>query len=148
MKEKHLHVIQNGTVVDHIPAGLARQISDLIRTKNDMVMIGINLDSALYGKKDILKYSERVLSEQELQIIAVIAPEATISVILEGKVANKRKTSIPDVIENIFVCPNPKCISGFESVATKFYSRPIFRCYYCERSADIKDGNFLVRKMS
>jgi aspartate carbamoyltransferase regulatory subunit len=69
----------------------------------------------------------------------LIAPTATINIIRDYKVYEKRKIILQDVIENILKCTNPTCISRQtnEPIISKFKvisKNPLkVQCMYCNR---------------
>ena len=138
MKQLKVDAIKKGTVIDHIPAGKGMQVADLINVSGEnIVMIGISLHSKKVGKKDIIKIENRELSQEEINSIALIAPSATITIIKDFDVIRKAKAEIPESIEGLILCPNPKCITNSEIIKTKFKvtdKNPLkVRCYYCEK---------------
>ena len=75
-KELIVSAIENGTVIDHIPADKVFEvirILDFEHSKNS-VYFGTNLDSKKYGKKGIIKISEKYF---EPEVINKIAKEPT-----------------------------------------------------------------------
>jgi len=147
MKKGELVVrkIRNGTVIDHIPAGQALNVLKIIGVKGDSIIaIVMNVESKKIGKKDIVKIENKELSMDELNRIALIAPTATINIIREYEVVEKKKVTIPDKIINIFKCPNPNCITNqprepIKPVFKLISRRPlIFMCEYC--------GTYIYRK--
>ena len=138
MKQLKVDAIRKGTVIDHIPAGKGMQVADLINISGEnIVMIGISLHSKKVGKKDIIKIENRELSQEEINSIALIAPSATITIIKDFDVIRKAKAEIPESIEGLILCPNPKCITNSENIRTKFMvtdEKPLqVRCHYCEK---------------
>jgi len=138
MKQLKVDAIKNGTVIDHIPAGKGMQVADIINISGEnVVMIGISLHSKKVGKKDIIKIENRELSQEEINSIALIAPSATITIIKDFDVIRKAKAEIPELIEGLILCPNPKCITNSENRRTKFMvtdEKPLqVRCHYCEK---------------
>lgn len=140
--EKTLSVsaIKDGTVIDHIAQGSALIIIHLLKLSNlqNCSTVGLNLSSRSMGHKDLIKIENRFLTEKEAHDIAVFAPLATISIIRNYKVEKKMKASLPDVIENILLCPNPCCITRKEPANTLFFieefKQKIFlRCGFCEK---------------
>lgn len=140
--KKYLSVsmIENGTVIDHIPAGKSYKLVDILNLKNgDKVMLGVNFSSRRFGKKDIIKIDKKVFGKDEMNKIALIAPDATINIIKNSKVKEKYNLKMPKTAEGIVKCPNPKCISYLEpqTLTSKFEiisEKPTkFRCHYCER---------------
>jgi aspartate carbamoyltransferase regulatory subunit len=102
------------------------------------VTIGLNLDSAKLGRKDIIKIERREVTPQEVAKIALISPRSSFSIIRDFQVARKFTPTLPETIENLIRCPNPSCISNSTWALTKFSvlrTDPLrVRCYYCERS--------------
>ncbi len=141
-KELKVSPIGNGTVIDHITAGQALNVLKIlgIHAGTDAVLsVIMNVRSNKMGKKDIVKIENRELRREEVDKIALIAPNATINIIRNYEVVEKRKVFLPKVIEGILRCANPNCISNAreEPVVPKFITvsenPPIFRCFYCER---------------
>ena len=144
MKEMKVDPIKNGTVIDHIPAGKALEVLDILNLKGDeSVLIGINLTSKKLGKKDIIKVENIELSQREVNRIAIIAPTATLVIIRDYEIVSKAKVSLPSMLEGVVGCPNPKCITNHESIVTKFIvtskEDKKARCWYCERIFNIDE---------
>lgn len=138
MKEIKVSAIENGTVIDHIPAGKVLKVVDILNLRpNDTVMIGINLNSKKIGKKDIIKIDQRALSEKELNSIALIAPRATMTIIKDYTALKKVEMEMPEYIEGLIACPNPTCVTNKENIKSKFRvtdkSNKQVRCVYCEK---------------
>ena len=139
MRAYKVYAIGNGTVIDHIPSGCALKVYEILRLNeyDHIVTIGMNLESKKMVRKDILKIENKTLSKDELNKIAVVAPNATINIIRNQQISEKFGVEVPDVIEKIIKCPNPKCITRNQHVETKFYKmadKPIeVKCHYCER---------------
>ncbi len=132
--------IKNGTVIDHIPPGQALILVRLLALdlEKQRVTIGLHLTSPLMGYKDLIKVEERFLTERELEEIAVFAPEATVSCIKNYRVEKKAQALLPRCIERILVCPNTRCISRHEPIASQFlvekFKQMVFlRCHFCEK---------------
>ena len=148
MKEEMMVTkIKEGTVIDHIRAGKGKKVLDFLGIDEnypETVALLMNVSSKKIGKKDIVKVANKFLKEEEVNKIALIAPNATCNVIKDYKVAEKRKIELPKVIEGTLTCPNPTCITNSnEPIRTKFIvenGEPIkLRCYYCERLFELKD---------
>ena len=138
MKQIKVNAIKNGTVIDHISAGKVSKVMDIIDLySNDVVMIGMNLASNKIGKKDILKIENRELSRDEVNSISLIAPNATLIIIKDFNVVKKNKLEMPEYIEDLILCPNPKCVTNVEKIKSKFRiikeKQTKVRCYYCEK---------------
>ena len=132
--------IRCGTVIDHIPAGRALEILNVLGINGKegyRMAILMNVESKKLGKKDIIKIEGKRLSPEDLNVIALLAPNATINIIEDFAVVEKHKVVIPDVIINVLRCPNPTCITNKkgEVIETRFrvLSRePLkLQCEYC-----------------
>jgi len=150
MEKNQLKVdpIKNGTVIDHISAGKALQVADILNLKSpiNLMMIGVNLSSKKMEKKDIIKIENRVLSNDEVNSIALVSPNASLIIIENYKVVNKTNICIPKQIKKHIICPNPNCVTNIEKVVTKFElaaKDPVaLRCEYCEKKYSIDDLKF------
>lgn len=139
MTERELRVskIQNGTVIDHIPGGQALNVLTILgidEATADTVSVGMNVPSDLMGYKDIVKVEGRELSQDEVDVLSLIAPDATINIIREYKVAEKHEVDRPDRVVGVLKCPNSDCITNAdEPVDSKFeVVDDTARCEYCE----------------
>lgn len=141
MKDKQLIVnaIKNGTVIDHIPAkNLFKVISILgLQTINNQITFGTGLESKKLGSKAIIKIADRYFLDEEINKIALVAPQAKLNIIRDYEVIEKRVVEVPDYIQGIVKCVNPKCITNNEEVKTKFTvlskNEVSLKCHYCER---------------
>ncbi len=138
MKELKVDPIKNGTVIDHIPAGRVQRVLAILKPRStDIVMMGMNFSSRAMKKKDIIKIEGRELTQNEVNSIALIAPHAKVSIIREYQVAQKSRVEIPNCIEGLVACPNPKCITNAEPMVTIFNHNESegreLTCQYCER---------------
>lgn len=143
MSEEHLAVrrIKEGTVIDHVDPGKALRVLSALGVTGqdgDIVTIAMNVPSDKLGKKDIVKVENRFLKADETDKIALISPRATVNIIRSFKVVEKRNVDLPDVLEDVFSCPNPTCISNSGEplkpilmVLTR--NPPRLRCKYCTR---------------
>jgi len=102
--------IENGIVIDHIPPGNAFQVLRLLKLPEDArALIAQNVDSKSMGSKDLIKIEGTYLTSKEIDIIALIAPDATLNIINDWQVREKTRIIIPDVLEGAFNCPNTLC---------------------------------------
>lgn len=138
--ELTVKAIENGTVIDHLQAtNLYKIISILGIDKVDTeVFIGNNLDSKKYGKKAIIKISDKTPSMEDVNKIALIDPNAVINIIKDYKVVEKKNVKLPETIKKFVKCINPKCITNHDNVETKFNvqikdGKVGLKCYYCEK---------------
>jgi aspartate carbamoyltransferase regulatory subunit len=143
--EKHLKVsaIKNGTVVDHIPADQLFKVIDILGLSfiTNPITFGTNLDSKLLGKKAIIKITDRYFEADEINRIALIAPQAKINIIRNFEVVEKKVLSIPATIRGIVKCMNPVCVTNHQSIETLFTTindkqELQLLCHYCEKITD------------
>jgi aspartate carbamoyltransferase regulatory subunit len=142
MKEpKQLSVvaIENGTVIDHIPAKNLFKVIQILGLDHidNQITFGTNLDSKKLNRKAIIKISGVFFEDEDLNRIALVAPDANLNIIRDYEVIEKKVVKVPDNITGIAKCMNPKCITNFEPVTTKFkvVSRKnvALKCHYCEK---------------
>ena len=143
MENKKLSVeaIENGTVIDHIPAGLGLTILRQFKLLHygSAVTVGFNLPSKTQGSKDIIKITGVWLDDNAANRLALFAPEAVVNTIDHFKVINKRRLTLPEEIAEVFRCPNTNCASHGEPVKSRFYVRKQsgqtkLKCHYCEKT--------------
>lgn len=141
--------IENGIVIDHIPLGKVWKIAEILginRERNGQVSLGDGYESKKIGKKGIIKVDGVNLLDYQLDLIALIAKDATVSVIVNGEVKEKIKAEIPSVLRGIVLCPNLGCITNDSSEKVEslinYDSLKCFRCHYCEREFDFGEINF------
>ena len=148
-KELKVSAIENGTVIDHIPSKNVFQVIRILNLNefDNQIFLGTNLDSQKYGKKGIIKVSNRFFEADETNKIALVAPTATLIVIKNFSVAEKKKVEIPDHVEKIVKCFNPNCITNNETVITRFtvVSKEDLKlkCHYCEKITSGDSISFL-----
>jgi aspartate carbamoyltransferase regulatory subunit len=141
MDDKHLKVnaIKNGTVIDHIPSRNLFKVISILRLDeiDTPITFGTNLESKKLNSKAIIKISDRYFLDEEINKIALVAPQAKFNIIKDYTVVEKRQVEVPDLVVGIAKCFNPKCITNFEQVTTKFHvvaKDPVqLKCHYCEK---------------
>lgn len=143
-KRRSVSAIERGTVIDHIPAGMGLEVMKLLKLErhSSCVLIGLSLDSASHGHKDLIKIEDRELSPEEANHIALLAPEASISIIEDFEVLRKFKVALPDEIHDSVPCINARCITRHEPVQTRYRVRlrgqlAELRCHFCRQSQSI-----------
>ena len=141
-KQLSVSAIENGTVIDHIPAkSLFKviQILGLDRIDN-LITFGTNLESKKLGRKAIIKLAGIFFEDDDINRIALVAPQAKLNIIKDYEVVEKSVVEVPDEITGIAKCVNPKCITNFESVTTRFRvvnkATVSLKCHYCEKITD------------
>ena len=133
--------IKNGIVIDHIHAGVAMELYRLLNLDKLDCTVAIikNAPSELMGRKDIIKIDS--MTDIDLTVIGYVDPGATINVIKEGRLFEKRKLTMPEKIVNVLRCKNPRCITSVEPDLPQIFrltspETHTYRCIYCETKAE------------
>ena len=144
-KDLVVSALENGTVLDHIPAENVYKALRILNLKGieNQITIGINLNSKHSGKKGIIKIADKFFEDEELNKLALLAPEATVNIIRDFKVVDKKKVELPKEIFGIAKCRNPKCVTNHQPITTRFTvnvkgNETSLLCHYCEKISDTK----------
>lgn len=134
--EMRVSKIKDGSVIDHVTAGQAVNVLAILGidgSQGDTVSVGMNVPSDRLGRKDIVKVEGRELTPAEVDVLSLIAPDATINIVREYEVVDKHRVERTDVVRGILSCPNPPCITNAdEPVETQFdVLDDGVRCSYC-----------------
>jgi aspartate carbamoyltransferase regulatory subunit len=129
--------IRNGTVIDHVTAGQALNVLAILGidgTGGEEVSVGMNVPSGRIERKDVVKVEGRELSQAEVDVLSLIAPEATINIIRDYEVVRKTRVQRPDAVVGVIECPNHNCITNAdEPVESEFdVLDEGIRCRYCD----------------
>jgi aspartate carbamoyltransferase regulatory subunit len=148
-KELKVNAIENGTVIDHIPPKSVFQVIHMLGLNEceNQILFGTNLDSQKYGKKGIIKVSNRYFESEDVNKIALVAPTATLIEIENFKVINKKDLTIPESVNRFVKCVNPNCITNHDSVEPKFNvvdKKDVkLQCQYCEKTTAKDNFTFI-----
>ena len=133
--------IQNGIVIDHIAAGRGMQLYHLLHLDQLECSVAIikNVHSKKMGRKDIIKVDAAI--DVDIDAIGYVDPNATVNIIRDGKLAEKRDICLPEKLVNVIRCKNPRCISTTEQELTQVFiltdrKKGVYRCRYCEAKAE------------
>lgn len=135
--------IENGIVIDHITAGRGMRVYELLELGRLDTCVAIikNARSSKFGRKDIIKIEG--LTDVDLDVLGFIDDHATVCVIRDGVLAEKKQPQLPRRLVNIVKCKNPRCITSAEDVDQEFYlcdeEKHRYRCRYCEQL--LEDSN-------
>ncbi len=155
MMEEKLKIdkISKGTVIDHIDAGYALTILGLtgLDESKNLITIGVNVSSKKYQTKDMIKIENVFLNETQMQQISILSPNASISLIENYKVIEKKKVKIPKIIKKLILCVNQTCISNSdEPINSEFLvleEKPLkIQCVYCERIYKLEEIVFTSKE--
>lgn len=129
--------IEKGIVIDHITAGYGIQVFNYLNLdKADYnVALICNAYSEKMGKKDIIKINNVI--DINYDFLGLIDPNATVNIIEEGKTIKKVKLEVPDRVENIIRCKNPRCVTSVEHYFPHVFhlvdkEKRSYRCEYCD----------------
>ena len=129
--------IKNGIVIDHIKAGRSMELYHLLHQDRLKCSVAIikNAPSEKMGRKDIIKIDEEL--SVDLDMLGYIDPGATINVIRDGVLVEKRHLELPERVENVIFCKNPRCIVTTEREIPHIFrlvnrELGIYRCLYCD----------------
>ena len=142
-KEMLVAAIENGTVIDHIPADRTFQVVSLLGLKNAKtpVTVGYNYPSEKVKIKGIIKVSDKLFTDDEISRLSVVAPKVVLNIIHDYEVVEKKTVETPDELRGIVKCNNPVCITNNEPMTTIFHivdkERGICKCHYCDKEQDI-----------
>jgi aspartate carbamoyltransferase regulatory subunit len=139
--------IKDGTVIDHIESGkalLVLRTLDITGKEGNVITVALNVPSSKHNKKDIIKVENKFLEKNETNKLALIAPHATINIIKEYRLVEKRKIQLPDSIIGVFKCPNLKCVTNSDEYIKPVINiidkeKIVLRCRYCFRTLTINE---------
>ena len=133
--------IKDGIVLDHISAGNGMVLYNLLKLANLDCQVALiqNADSSKMGKKDIIKI-DRVI-DLNFDALGYVDPGVTVNIIKDGKLAKRQSINVPERIENIIKCKNPRCITTVEQELDHVFAltdkeNRVYRCIYCESKAE------------
>ena len=144
-KERLVAAIENGTVIDHIPAEKTYAVATLLGLQKlqTPVTIGYNYPSKKLGKKGIIKIEDKFFTDEEISRLSVVAPNVVLNVIRDYEVVEKKKVVTPDTLKGIVRCNNPKCSTNNEPMNTIFHvidkNSGIIKCHYCDKEQVISE---------
>jgi len=147
MEQSELMVrrIKEGTVIDHIDEGKGLQVLNALRIDGkdgSLITIALNVPSGKFKKKDIIKVENMFLKDDDTNKLAVIVPNATINIVKNYKLVEKRRVALPNEVDRIFRCSNPDCITNstehIESIMDVIDKKGrVLKCRYCSRVLDV-----------
>ena len=133
--------IQNGIVIDHITAGKAMELYQILGLDKLACTVAIlkNVTSGKLGRKDIIKIDQ--VLDLDWDVIGYVDPDITVNIIKDGKLAEKRQLKLPERITNVIRCKNPRCITSVEQELPQIFTLTdeetrTYRCLYCETKAE------------
>lgn len=138
----NIGVLNQGIVIDHIQVGGAMKIYTYLNLEHKDCSVAIikNAKSNKMGKKDIIKI-EGTLEDLDFDILGALDHQITINIIDNGVIIEKKNPKLPNRVDNILKCKNPRCITSIEQGLTHSFkltdrTHGIYRCVYCEQAFD------------
>ena len=132
--------IRDGIVIDHIAAGFGMKLYHLLglETLDAPVAMITNAVSAKRGRKDIIKIDAKF--DVDFDVIGYVDPGATVNIIRDGELREKKRIDMPERLVNVIRCRNPRCITSTEQELDHVLrladrARKEYRCVYCETKA-------------
>ena len=135
-----IDAIKNGIVIDHIAAGKAMDLYQILGLGDLDCSVAIlkNVTSGKLGRKDIIKIDQNL--ELDWDVIGYVDPNITVNIIRDGEQVEKRQLKLPDTITNVLHCRNPRCITSIEQELPQTFkltdrTARVYRSLYCETKA-------------
>lgn len=134
--------IQDGIIIDHVPAGTALKVLDYLRIDPATTRLALimNTTSQRYGSKDIIKIED--VSDIDLDVLGLVAREATVDIVRGGAIVRKVSPHLPEHVVNVITCKNPRCVTTTERGIDQMFhlthsERQEYRCDYCDEEAKL-----------
>ena len=135
--------IQNGIVIDHITAGKAMELYNILGLDKLDCTVAIlkNVTSGKLGRKDIIKIDDRI--DIDLDVLGYIDSNITVNLVKDGQLEKKLHLELPQTLRNVIKCKNPRCITTVEQEIVHTFrltdrSKKAYRCIYCDAEHRVK----------
>lgn len=132
--------MNNGIVIDHITNKKAMKIYSMLNLDSLECPVAVlrNVPSKKMGIKDIIKIDSVI--DINLDVLGFISPNITVDIIKNGEVVEKKHIDLPDRLEDILTCKNPRCITSTEQDIHHIFNlvdreNKVYRCIYCDTMA-------------
>lgn len=129
--------LKSGIVLDHIPQGQGYALFKQLKLDaiDDVVVLMRNVQSVKMGRKDLIKIETDM--KLDVDVLGLIAPGITVSCIRDGQCVKKFKLQLPERVEGILTCKNPRCISSTERIENIVFTladskTKEYACEYCK----------------
>lgn len=133
--------ITNGIVIDHIMSGKGMELYNLLGLDGVDCPVAIiqNVASTKMGKKDIIKIDASM--DFDMDVLGYVDPDATVNIIRDGKIVEKKQLTLPEKLTDVITCKNPRCITQTEQELKHVFKltdpqHRVYRCIYCEAKAE------------
>ena len=139
--------VYRGIVLDHLPSWEGPGLLKLLNLNGERAGLLMGQTSSRLGQKDILIVAEYEPTELEEQKLALYAPDSTLNFIDSGKVVRKKRPQLPQLLEELVLCANPRCITRAEEVPHKIKNtgrrESRFQCHYCQHQFSHQEIEFV-----
>lgn len=132
-----VNTIKNGLVIDHIRSGCGPRIFSWLGLDkaNFRVALIMNVPSRKLDKKDIIKIDNII--NIDYSVLGFIDPNITVNVVQNEEIVKKIDLVLPEKVENVIRCKNPRCITTSEPYLSQVFrlvnrERSEYRCEYCD----------------
>lgn len=132
-----VNTIKNGLVIDHIRAGSGPRIFSWLGLDKASYRVALimNVPSQKLGKKDIIKIDNII--NMDYSVLGFIDPNITVNVVQNEEIVKKIDLVLPEKVENVIRCKNPRCITTTEAYLNQIFrlvdrARCEYRCEYCD----------------
>ena len=129
--------IHDGIVIDHIAAGCGMKLYRLLGLEHLDVPVALitNVVSSKLGRQDIIKIDAKI--HVNFDVVGFVDPGATVNIIRDGVLKEKKQMGLPERLTNVLRCKNPRCISTCEQELPQIFRLADprtreYRCIYCE----------------
>jgi aspartate carbamoyltransferase regulatory subunit len=133
----NIEKIRNGIVIDHIKAGQGIRIFNWLGLDKSPYTVAfvVNASSRRMGRKDIIKIDNTIAINFDL--LGLIDPHITVNIIEDEVITGKNKLTLPETVENVILCKNPRCITSTERYIPHVFhlentEQRTYRCEYCD----------------
>lgn len=136
--------IKNGIVIDHIKAGQGIRIFNwlgLAKAPYNVAFV-VNATSEHLGRKDIIKIDNEI--SIDFAVLGLIDPNITVNVIENEKITEKIRLRLPERVEGVLKCRNPRCVTSTETYVPQVFhlvneKAGLYRCEYCDETRSAED---------
>jgi aspartate carbamoyltransferase regulatory subunit len=129
--------IKNGIVIDHIKAGQGIHIFNWLGLDKASYTVAfvVNASSKRMGRKDIIKIDNTITIN--FDVLGLIDPHITVNLIENEVITEKIPLKLPEKVENVILCKNPRCITSTEKYLPHVFHLDstelrAYRCEYCD----------------
>ena len=133
----NIEKIRNGIVIDHIKSGQGIRIFNWLGLDKSphTVAFVVNASSRRQGRKDIIKIDNTI--SINFNLLGLIDPNITVNIIEDEKITEKIKLKLPERVESVILCKNPRCITSAEKYIPHIFflensEQGTYRCEYCD----------------